>query len=275
MQRSQRIQAAAATLSHRLLVGMVSGLLAGAVAGFGSRVVMRISGILEGPHPRTLFTENAARLGEITFQGTLFLIMAGAALGALGGVFYQGARHWLPEKGRGLAFGRLMLAIHAAQIIAGDNRDFFLFGPMLVNVVLFALLFVLFGWLAALLARRLERSPRLRPQALGVQTIVIGLMSVGFVVVALPEVATLLGLAPNEGNAALSALRLGTLLFAAVALLLEAFNVKSGPPRIGANNQPVRIGGYVALATLAGGGLILTAQAIFDIAVAARTFPGG
>ena len=50
------------------------------------------------------------------------------------------ARRWLPvpQRWQGLVFGLLLLATVGPVLIEGDNRDFQLFGPKLLNISMFA-----------------------------------------------------------------------------------------------------------------------------------------
>ena len=153
------------------------GALAGAVAGFiaggiGSRVAMRVAAITTEDRFRGFTTEAEATVGEITVAGTISLLIGGTVLGILGGVWYLAARRWLPvpQRWQGLVFGLLLLATVGPVLIEGDNRDFQLFGPKLLNISMFASLPLLFGLIVVPLAVRLERAlpgPALRPRGPG------------------------------------------------------------------------------------------------------------
>lgn len=152
-------------------VSQVAGLLTGLiVGGIGSRLAMRAAAIATGPRCSALFTENGNRCGEITAEGTGFLLLFGALFfGTTGGLAYLVARPWLAPLGRwrGLVFGGLLLAAAGFTVIEGDNRDFRLFGSPLVTVAMFAALFPLFGLSFVPLFDRLERAlppvPPVRP----------------------------------------------------------------------------------------------------------------
>jgi hypothetical protein len=146
------------TIGMNSLGGIIAGFIAG---GIGSRIAMRISAAATGPVCPTLITENGNRCGEITFAGTIFLlIFAPLIFGIPGGLVYAAMRPWLRRLGRwhGLVFGLLLLIIFGSVIIDGGNKDFRLFAQPLVNVALFAVLFPLFGLLIAPLVRWLDQT---------------------------------------------------------------------------------------------------------------------
>ena len=149
------------------LAGLLTGLVVG---GVGSRLAMRAAAIATGPRCSALFTENGNRCGEITAEGTGFLLLFGALFfGTAGGLAYLVARPWLGPLGRwrGLVFGGLLLAAAGFTVIEGDNRDFRLFGSPLLTMAMFAALFPLFGLSFVPLFDRLEGAlppvPPLRP----------------------------------------------------------------------------------------------------------------
>jgi len=152
------IEAFARTVIIGALTGFVAGLIAG---GVGSRLAMRISGILTEPAFRRVLTENDNVVGEITVGGTAVLILLGGIFGAAGGLLYVAMRPWVAEAGRwrGLVFGVVILAILGSLIIEADNPDFHQFGPPVVNVATFASLFVFFGLLLPTSERLLRALP--------------------------------------------------------------------------------------------------------------------
>ncbi len=114
---SQRaIEAFARTVAIGALSGFVVGLIAG---GVGSRLAMRVSGILTEPAFRSVLTENDNVVGEITVGGTAMLILLGGIFGAAGGLLYVAMRPWVAEAGRwrGLVFGVVILALLGSLII--------------------------------------------------------------------------------------------------------------------------------------------------------------
>jgi hypothetical protein len=141
-------------------VGLLSGLIAGFLAfGVGSRLAMRISAVAGGEAIAGLMTENGNIVGQITADGTVFLLIAGAFIGLVGGLLYVAVRSWLPgsQRWKGLVFGVLLLLVFGRLLIDPDNADFSRFGPPLLNIALFASLFILFGLAVAPLAQRFDR----------------------------------------------------------------------------------------------------------------------
>ena len=125
------------------LAGLVAGLIAG---GVGSRLAMRILA-LTSPDAQGAITEAEAIVGEITLEGSLFLLAAGAALGMAGGLAYVAARRWLPIRATGLIFGLLMLAVSGRFLVSPDNIDFDILNPAWLAIAMFASLPILFGLL--------------------------------------------------------------------------------------------------------------------------------
>lgn len=146
-------------------IGALAGALAGIlVGGIGGRIAMRVSGAMTDPAlVGVARTDNGNVLGEVTFGGTLALVIfAGLFPGLLGGVVYVAARPWLRPLARwdGLVFGLVLLAALSSVVLEPFNVDFRKFGSPVVNVAIFALLFPAFGVAQAGLTRLLERRPR-------------------------------------------------------------------------------------------------------------------
>ena len=146
-----------------LLAGLAAGIVAG---GIGSRLAMRIVALLAPPEDQGALTDAEARVGEISLDGTLFLLLAGATLGLFGGLLYLALRRWMPggTLGKGLAFGALLLILFGHVIIEGGNPDFRQFVPSPVSVGLFASLFIAFGLIAAAIVERMDRGGGGRPR---------------------------------------------------------------------------------------------------------------
>jgi hypothetical protein len=181
---------ARSALLRELGVAAIAGSIAGIlVGGIGGRVAMRISGAMSDQALVGLArTDNGNVLGEITFGGTLaLLIFVGFFAGVLGGIFYTAVRPWLRPLGRwaGLAFGLALLAAAGSLVLDPFNIDFRKFGVPVVNVLLFAALFPLFGIAHMLLAdtieRRMPRALAWEIPALGVAALVVGLLAAGTV----------------------------------------------------------------------------------------------
>jgi hypothetical protein len=142
------------------LAGLVAGIVVGGLLG---RVVMRISGFLAGPGLVGVDTANGNPVGTITLEGTIAIIVfVGVGAGLVGGMLYAVTEPWLRPLGRwrGLVFGGALLAAAGSTVIESGNTDFIRFGPPLLNVLMFAALFVLFGAAIAWLFDRVTTEMR-------------------------------------------------------------------------------------------------------------------
>jgi hypothetical protein len=127
------------------LAGAIAGVVVGGLLG---RVVMRISGFVAGPSLVGVTTENGNRVGDITFGGTLALVIfVGLPFGVLGGIVYAIVEPWLRRTGRwrGVVYGAGLLLAIGFLVLDPSNFDFTRFGLPLLNVAMFAALFLIFG----------------------------------------------------------------------------------------------------------------------------------
>lgn len=140
------------------------GFLVGLVAlGGGLRLAMRVVALL---NPDTfVFTANGNLVGEITLEGTLFILVAGAVAGILFGLAYGVVRSWLPWHGapRGLVYGALLAAaLGTPTLVDGDNLDFALLDGDALAVAMLLACPVLYGaGLGAVVDRLAPREPAL------------------------------------------------------------------------------------------------------------------
>lgn len=136
-------------LGRHVGIASLAGVIAGvAVGGLLGRVAMRVSGFMAGPALVGVHTSNGERVGDITFGGTLALIVfTGIGSGLVGGVLYAGVEPWLRRwrPWHGLVFGIGLLVAASLSVLEPTNFDFVRFGSAPLNVVMFAALFVLFG----------------------------------------------------------------------------------------------------------------------------------
>jgi hypothetical protein len=138
-----------------------AGAIAGVIsAGIGSRIAMRIITLLNDEQEGTPTDANAV-VGEVTFEGTLQLLILGAILGVAGGLVYLGLRRWLwvPAPWRGVAYGALSLVTVGHVLFDTHNVDFQIFEPILVVIALFAALFLVNGVIVAAMLDRLHPGP--------------------------------------------------------------------------------------------------------------------
>lgn len=127
------------------LAGIIAGVLVGGLLG---RVAMRISGFTAGPALVGVTTENGNRVGDITLAGTVGLVIfVGLATGIVGGIVYAIVEPWLRRvrPWHGLAYGVALLLAFGFTVLDPSNFDFMRFGILLLNVAMFAALFVIFG----------------------------------------------------------------------------------------------------------------------------------
>ena len=140
---------------RRFAAVFVAGGLAGMIAGgLGSRVAMRIAALAAPDRVQGFPTEAGATIGEVTLEGTTFLILfAGIGSALIGTAFYLIVRSWLPRRRwlRALAFGGLELVVFGTQVLDAGNADFTILGRPVLNVAVFSSLFVLHGALLVLL----------------------------------------------------------------------------------------------------------------------------
>lgn len=138
--------------------GAGAGLL---IAGSGGRLVMRLLAATAGDQAQGRLTEADQRVGVISVDGTLGLIVFGGIFfGLVSGFAYVVVRRWLP-RGRwgGVAFGALLLVLAATRVepLRRGNVDFDIVGPGWVAVLSFGALVVVHGMLVVAIANRWER----------------------------------------------------------------------------------------------------------------------
>jgi hypothetical protein len=147
-----------AAWSRYLAGSLAAGLLVGiVVAGFGSRLVMRLLALAD-PDAEGVLTENGNRVGEFTLGGTAALVVfTGIFSGLAAGLIVFGVRRWLPRRPawRGLALSVVLLALLGGLVLDPDNFDFRLLEPAGLAVGLFGALFFVAGYALAPLADRL------------------------------------------------------------------------------------------------------------------------
>ncbi len=127
------------------LAGVIAGVVVGGLLG---RIVMRISGFTAGPAMVGVRTSNGNRVGDITFEGTLALVLfTGLASGLVGGIIYAVVEPWLRRvrPWQGLAYGVGLFLAYGFFVLEPSNFDFRRFGVAVLNVAMFATLFVIFG----------------------------------------------------------------------------------------------------------------------------------
>jgi hypothetical protein len=127
---------------------VVAGFVGGFGAGIGSRLVMRVAGVLTIDRNRFIETDNGNRVGELTLGGTLFLGLLAGAAGIVTLFIYLLLRNRLPVAGwqRSAVFGVLMLLVFGFVLMDPSNPDYHRFGPAWLNVTMFSSLYLLMGF---------------------------------------------------------------------------------------------------------------------------------
>ena len=105
--------------------GFAGGIVGIVVAGLGGRLVMRLAALLQ-PGTIGAFSENGNRIGDITFLGSLGLVLVGLVIGLVGGTIWVVVSPWTPGTGprRAIITMPMAVALGSFFLIEGDNRDF-------------------------------------------------------------------------------------------------------------------------------------------------------
>lgn len=137
------------------IAGAVVGIVVG---GLGGRLMMRIAAILH-PDAVGMFTENGNRIGDITLDGTLSLIIFGLIVGVLAGALWVIVGPWIPGRPRTrvLLTAGVAIAIGTPLLIIGSNPDFVILDHDASVVALLVALVGLIGLSIALVDGWLDR----------------------------------------------------------------------------------------------------------------------
>lgn len=149
---TRRLRSPAIALGVGAAVGLV-------VAGAGSRLAMRLIALADGREDFGLPTEGGDIVGEVTLDGTLFVLFNGLAQGIVGAFVYLALRRWLPERplARALFFALIVLGIGLTAIVNGNDADFE-FVNTAVSLLSFACVLLVYGMLVPILIDRLSPS---------------------------------------------------------------------------------------------------------------------
>ena len=135
------------------IAAAVAGVVAG---GVGGRLVMRFGALID-PARIGFRTDNGNRIGDITSEGTVALILFGGLFaGMAAATVWVVVRPWLPVRRlpRSAAAAAAAVALTGFTVIEGDNRDFFILEPAAANVVMFISIVALAGLLTVWLDQR-------------------------------------------------------------------------------------------------------------------------
>ena len=138
------------------LAGLIAGIVVGGLLG---RLVMRVSGFTAGSALVGARTSNGNRVGDITLDGTLALVLfVGVPVGLVAGFGFAAVEPWIRRlrPWHGLVFGAALFATFGFAVVDPTNVDFRLFGLTALNAAMFAGLFIVFGVLIAWLFDRLR-----------------------------------------------------------------------------------------------------------------------
>lgn len=148
-----------------MVVGGLAGFPAGLLTlGVGSRLAMRIAAVAAGSAAQGRETEAGAIVGQITFEGTAFLVGAGAMVGVLLGVVYMALRRWMPHRGE--IYGAFLTLTVSARLVSDENIDFKILGNPTLSMVMLLVLGLLFGLVFVPLAEAIERRMPRQPVGL-------------------------------------------------------------------------------------------------------------
>jgi hypothetical protein len=100
-------------------------------------------------------------VGAQTLSGTFNLFGACSVIGIFGGLMYIVLRRWIPAPHglKGLLFGTGLLALVGFVLINTGDADFIMFEPAWAVVLMFALIFVLYGVVVGPVASWLAPEP--------------------------------------------------------------------------------------------------------------------
>lgn len=180
---------------------VAEGALAGVIsAGVGARVVMRIIA-LANPDRDGVLTDAEATVGDITFGGTVNLLLLGTIAGVMGGAVYLGLRRWLPVPAawKGLTYGIVSLLTVGQLLFDTHNADFQIFEPVVMVIALFSGLFLLNGVIVGALLDRFHREPTYRT-SLRVSRAVTGVIAVVCVLGIVAYVSATVQMIDDEGS---------------------------------------------------------------------------
>jgi hypothetical protein len=144
--------------ARRVSAGIVGGLATGAlIGGIGGRLAMFVLRITSDPSLHGLQTDDGFTIGRFSGE-TLFLVLATAALGVIGGIVYLAVRTWLPERWRAALAGVFGGIVGGALFIRPDGIDFTRLDPLPLAIVMFIALPAIYGVAMSLFVERLLRS---------------------------------------------------------------------------------------------------------------------
>lgn len=157
-QESEATRTPALVIVREVAASGIAAVVAGVIAGgVGGRLVMRLAALID-PARIGFRTENGNRIGDITSEGTVALVLFGGLFaGMAAATVWVVVRPWLPERRlpRYSAAAVAAVALTGFTVVEGDNLDFSILEPAVASVVMFVSIVVLAGLLTVWLDRRL------------------------------------------------------------------------------------------------------------------------
>lgn len=149
------ITRSAGTLAAGVSSGFIAGLLIG---GVGGRVAMFILRLTSDASVLGVESDDGFIIGRFSLS-TLFLLLATAFLGSLGGVFYLVVRGWLPTRARVPLMAGYFAVVGGAAVISGKEggTDFTQLAPLPLAIGFFIAIPALYGVAMSLMAERFLR----------------------------------------------------------------------------------------------------------------------
>ncbi|MEA3019610.1 MAG: precorrin-6A/cobalt-precorrin-6A reductase [Actinomycetota bacterium] len=141
-------------LAGRLATGALAGAACGVlVGGIGGRVAMFVLRLTSDNAIRGRETDDGFKIGSVT-GSTIFLLVATALIGVLGGLLYLIARRFVPEELRVPAGAALFGVLGSTAILKPGHFDFTRVQPHTLSVIFFTLIPIGFGALLPIVAER-------------------------------------------------------------------------------------------------------------------------
>ena len=120
-----------------VLLGAAAGAWAGLLTGgIGGRVAMGLLRVTSPDAVRGRISDDGFEIGQVS-AGTLFLLAATTALGAIVGVLYVAWRHALPRAWRRSAWTLVGTTVGGSALLHADGVDFNLLEPTWLAVAMF------------------------------------------------------------------------------------------------------------------------------------------
>lgn len=166
-------------LARQIVVIALLGAAAGAVTGMLGRLAMRLLAVTSPPIAQGRLTDDLARVGEITFAGTAFVVVLCAFAGGFVALGYPLVRLVLPNRlvPRIIGFAVLTGLVGGSILVHDDpSFDYTILQPAWLAVTLFICVPAAYGAIAAALVERYAPAGGALPtrRVLGRSTMLVG-----------------------------------------------------------------------------------------------------